>query len=228
MNIQLTDAARFYSQQDHQSYAWHWLQDQLSADQIQKFAELYRAAEPAKKHNGVITPDVMHAITGYRASSFDSHFCDDFNALLQESGFAEHPEERNMLIANLLHETGGMIYFKELAYGDAYEWRSDLGNHGGGDGHRYRGSGCLMLTGRANYQKLADDLHDKRVMDGCDYVADKYPFRSALTWLKDNKLLEICKEKGFDSCCYRINGGWNGIADRRRWYAIVNKVLPVQ
>ena len=40
-------------------------------------------------------------------------------------------------------------------------------------------------------------------------------FRSALCWIKDNDLLGICLGKGFDDCCYRINGGWNGYEDRK-------------
>ena len=178
------------------------------------------------KPAGVVTPDLMHRLTGYRAAAFDQHFCDDFNRLLQESGFADHPQARNMLIANILHETGGTVYFKELASGEAYNNRSDLGN-GPHDGHKFRGAGCLQLTGRYNYSRLAKAVNDDRVMEGCDYVADAYPFMSALPWIQENHLLDVCLNRGFDSCCQRINGGWNGIDDRRNWYAKVNQTLAV-
>jgi putative chitinase len=180
--------------------------------------------KPQPKPAGPITPELMHQLTGYRAAAFDQHFCDDFNRLLKESGFDQHPAARNMLIANILHETGGTLYFKELASGEAYNNRSDLGN-GPHDGHRFRGSGALQLTGRYNYSRLAKALGDERVMEGCDYVADAYPFMSALPWIQENHLLDVCLNSGFDSCCQRINGGWNGIEDRRNWYAKVNKEL---
>lgn len=192
-----------------------------SADWAVKFSE--KPPAPA----GVITPQVMEALTGYGANKFDAVFCEDFNGLLEESGFAEHPAARNMLIANILHETGNTIYFKEIADGTAYEGRSDLGNTQPGDGPKYKGAGCLQLTGRYNYQRLADTIGDPAVMRGVDYVADTYPFRSALPWINDNQLLSVCLNDGFDACCKRINGGWNGIDDRRTKYAIVNRVLGV-
>ena len=47
-----------------------------------------------------------------------------------------------------------------------------------------------------------------------DYVANTYPFTSAQIWIKENDLLNVCLNQGFDSCCTRINGGWNGYDDR--------------
>ena len=37
-------------------------------------------------------------------------------------------------------------------------------------------------------------------------AADTYPFVSAIAWIENNRLLDICLTKGFDECCYRING----------------------
>ena len=78
----------------------------------------------------------------------------------------------------------------------------------------------LQLTGRYNYQKLADGIHDPKVMDGVDYVSDTYPFTSARIWIIENDLLNVCLNQGFDACCVRINGGWNGYDDRLRYYRI--------
>lgn len=47
-SIHLGDAARWYKAQPHQLAAWNWLEQQLSAQQLTEFAELYRAA-PATK-----------------------------------------------------------------------------------------------------------------------------------------------------------------------------------
>ena len=217
-----------YKDLSHQQAAIELLRQHISkADpalltDAAEWVAAWRAAEPAPA--GVITPEVMHRLTGYRAAAFDQHFCDDFNRLLQASGFAEHPQARNMLIANILHETGGTLYFKELASGEAYNNRSDLGN-GPNDGHKYRGGGCLQLTGRYNYSRLAKAVNDERVMEGCDYVADAYPFMSALPWIQENHLLDVCLNRGFDACVRRINGGTTGLADRQQWYAKVNQVL---
>ena len=41
---------------------------------------------------------------------------------------------------------------------DLYDFRSDLGNQGKGDGAKFRGRGYIQLTGRFNYQKLGTAL----------------------------------------------------------------------
>ncbi len=41
---------------------------------------------------------------------------------------------------------------------DLYDFRSDLGNQGKGDGAKFRGRGYIQLTGRFNYQKLGNTL----------------------------------------------------------------------
>ena len=116
------------------------------------------------------------------------------------------------------------VYMKEIASGEAYNGRSDLGNTQPGDGPKYKGAGVLQLTGRHNYQRLANGINDQKVMDGVDYVSETYPFTSARIWIEENKLLDVCLTKGFDSCCVKINGGWNGYDDRLAKYRICHAI----
>ena len=175
--------------------------------------------------NNVVTPQLMHDLTGYRASSFPQSFCDDCNKLFEDTGFNEYPEARRMLMANMMHETCNFVYLKEIASGVAYNNRSDLGN-GPHDGPIYKGVGVLQLTGKYNYDRLSKVLGDPDVMKGVDYVAEHYPFTSAEVWIKDNKLLEVCRTQGFEACCVRINGGYNGYNDRLHKYQICQKYMP--
>ena len=227
MTINLNNAAKYYKAESHQIAAWNFLESQLSDELLDEFADIYRAG-PANPTFTIITPQVMQELTGYAHTSFDRTFCDDFNKLLMLTGFDEHKEAMAMLTANLMHETGNFRWMKEIADGTAYEGRTDLGNTEPGDGPKFKGAGVLMLTGRYNYSKCAEDLSDPKILErGCDYTADHYPFRSALRWIKDNDLLNICLTKGFDECCYKINGGWNGYEDRKAKYEIAKKVFEV-
>lgn len=227
MTINLSKSAKYYKEESHQLAAWNWLESQLSDDVLDHFAELYRAG-PVTPSTNIITPQICQQLTGYAASAFDATFCGDFNKLLAMSGFDKHREAMCMLIANLMHETGNFKWMSEIADGSAYEGRQDLGNTSPGDGKLYKGAGVLMLTGKYNYSRAAEELQDPLILErGWKYVTDHYPFRSALTWIKDNDLLNVCLTKGFDDCCYRINGGWNGYDDRASKYAITKKVFGI-
>ena len=144
------------------------------------------------------------------------------------TGFDKHMNAVAMLTANLMHETGNFRWMKEIADGSAYEWRDDLGNDAPGDGPKYKGTGVLMLTGKYNYSRAAARLNDPLILErGCDYTADHYPFRSALTWIEDNRLLDVCLKEGFQACCVKINGGYNGWEDRKEKYQIAKRVFKV-
>jgi predicted chitinase len=181
----------------------------------------YREQPP--KPDGYFTPAMFEDLTGYAANKFPQSFCDDCNLLFRDTGFTDL-NAAQMLMANLMHETGNFRWLKELASGEAYNNRSDLGN-GPNDGPIYKGAGVLMLTGKHNYSRFADDIDDPRVMEGVDYVAETYPFRSAATWIVENGLLNLAKRGEFEAVCVRINGGHNGYADRCAKYAICQDVM---
>ena len=181
---------------------------------------------------GIVTPDLMHRLTAYPASSFDQHFCDSFNNMLAATGFDQHPQAVQMLMANLMTESGNFVWMKEIASGSAYEGRHDLGNTRLGDGPRFKGCGPLQVTGRVHFQQFHDWLKANRGIDdprilseGTNYVADAYPFEIAISWIQGNHLLDVCLNQGFDACCKRINGGTNGWESRHANYQHCQQVM---
>ena len=232
--IKLKDAAKFYNEEPHQTKAWDWLQERLTAKEVEGFQRMYRNEVPQRPTGapegnpqpteGICTPELMNKITGHPASSFDSVFCNDCNRLFADTGFDKDLSAMQMLMANMAHETCGFVYMKEIASGVAYNNRADLGN-GPNDGPKYKGAGVLQLTGKFNYERLSKGIKDPKVMDGVDYVSDTYPFTSAQIWIVENDLLNVCKNQGFDACCVRINGGYNGYEDRLRYYRICQNVM---
>lgn len=222
----ITDAAKYYAAQPHQDRAWEALWASLPVSTQEGFKKAYRAApEPPKAPKGIITKEIFSQLTGHAPSLFTDQEVIDCNNLLEVTGFAKDIEATRMLMANILHETCNMKYMKEIASGEAYNYRSDLGNTLAGDGPRYKGAGVLQLTGRHNYSRLSKAIGDPRVMDGVDYVSSTYPFTSARTWIDENYLLACAQTKGFDAVCRRINGGWNGYEDRLHKYGLCKRYI---
>jgi putative chitinase len=119
--------------------------------------------------------------------------------------------------AQVAHESAGFRAVEEFADGRAYEGRLDLGNTQPGDGTRYKGRGLIQLTGRANYRAIG------RVL-GLDLEA-----RPALAAEPVNALSIACAywngrglnrsadADDLNAVTRGINGGFNGLSDRRRY-----------
>jgi putative chitinase len=135
-------------------------------------------------------------------------------------------------IAQIGHESGRFQFLQEL-WGptDAqrrYEGRQDLGNTQRGDGYRYRGRGLIQLTGRNNYRTTGQAL-------GLDLEGDPglaaLPENAALIaghfW--DSRNLNPLADAGdFTTITRCINGGTNGLADRRKIYEEALRLLPTE
>ena len=121
-------------------------------------------------------------------------------------------------IAQILHETDSLRYTEEIASGKKYEGRKDLGNTEKGDGERYKGCGCIMITGRANYAAASKGL-------GVDFVSHPellkepcYAVQSACWWWTMHGLNRLADKKDFKAITKKINGGYNGYLDRVMYY----------
>lgn len=131
---------------------------------------------------------------------------------------------RQMFLAQLAHESDGFKTTREYASGAGYEGRSDLGNVYEGDGRRYRGRGLIQLTGRANYREFSKNL-DIDIEANPD-VVETFPYAlevSTLFWSKRG-LNEIADAGDFRRVTKRINGGYNGLADREHYFEIAKQL----
>jgi len=221
---------KYYAGESHQEAAAEKLYKVLqkcNCEQLNEDADwvkTYRKTSEIKKFKKLITPLLMEQLTGYPSSAFEKAFINDCNRLYGDTGFAKHIDAAQMLMANMMHETCNFLYMKEISDGLYLRGRTDLG-HGPDEGEIWKGAGVLQLTGKYNYSRLAEGINDPRVMEGVDYVSTTYPFTSARTWIEENDLLNICLTEGFDACCRRINGGWNGYEDRLAKYKICKQYM---
>jgi putative chitinase len=120
-------------------------------------------------------------------------------------------------VAQAAHESDGFKTLTEYASGKAYEGRKDLGNVFPGDGVKYKGRGIFQCTGRANYEaygrKLSLDLigtptlaasPEVSVRIACEY----WKAKGLNGWADRDDVTEITR---------RINGGHNGLAQRKAY-----------
>lgn len=97
-----------------------------------------------------------------------------------------------------------------------YADRMGNGSEMSGDGWRYRGRGYIQITGYRTYSELSDNLGID-LLSNPDLVATQYPLASALAYFKINNLWAICTTADNNTVrklTRRINGGYNGLADR--------------
>ena len=123
-------------------------------------------------------------------------------------------------ISQCSHESGGGVYTREIASGEAYNGRSDLGNIYPGDGPKFKGGGYIQLTGRYNYQQFANYMGDQQIVQqGVNYMASRYPWTSAGFWWYRNGMNALCDAgASVEAITLKVNGGYNGLADRKYWY----------
>lgn len=100
-----------------------------------------------------------------------------------------------------------------------------LGNTQPGDGFRFRGRGIIQLTGRANYARFGETIH-KTAEQVVDYVQTKEGALESACWFwEDKNINRFADAEDIDTMTYRINGGFNGLADRKKKYKHARKVL---
>lgn len=127
-------------------------------------------------------------------------------------------------LAQVGHESGQLRYVREIASGEAYEGRRDLGNVEPGDGKRFRGRGLIQITGRANYERCGDAL-GLPLVDSPELLEEpEAACRSAGWFWQSRKLNEQADRGAFKEITRRINGGFNGFPDRVSLY---NRALEV-
>lgn len=118
-------------------------------------------------------------------------------------------------LAQLAHESGNFKYMEEIASGAAYEGRKDLGNVMAGDGKRFKGRGPIQLTGRANYRRYGQQLGIDFENNPAIVAIPSVGLLVACKFWSDNGLNELADKDDVVSITKRINGGTNGLADRK-------------
>lgn len=129
-------------------------------------------------------------------------------------------------LAQLVHESGSFRYMEELASGAAYEGRAVLGNTQPGDGVRYKGRGPIQITGRANYRafgrKIGVDIERHPEIAAVPSIG----LHLALEYWRNRDLNRWADADDIETITRKINGGLNGLADRKAQLAKIKAWMP--
>lgn len=126
----------------------------------------------------------------------------------QAAAYARHPE----LIAN-------RVYANRLGNRD----------ESSGDGWRYRGRGCIQLTGRANYRAYGQSRHCVGDVANHPEWLGQMPgaAKSAMWYWQQHGCNALADKDDVEAVTRRVNGGLNGLAQRGHYLRRMKLVLEV-
>lgn len=143
------------------------------------------------------------------------------------------PARAAAFVAQLAHESGEFRWMEEIwgptdaqrRYDPPSTLASRLGNTQPGDGRRFKGRGPIQLTGRANYQRFGQLLGIDLVAAPERAAAPEVAFRIAALYWANRGLNRLADAGDFREITRRINGGFNGLADRMKYFERARTVL---
>ncbi|MEN6463645.1 MAG: glycoside hydrolase family 19 protein [Syntrophaceae bacterium] len=178
----------------------------------------------------VLTTEQLKKIFANARASAIEEFLSPINTVMEKYEI-NTPLRIAHFLAQVGHESGELRYREELASGEAYDTgrlAERLGNtpEDDDDGRLYKGRGLIQLTGHDNYELYGryvgiDLLKTPQVVatrtDLCADVAGWFWFRSSLNALAD--------QDGIQRITRRINGGLNGLKDRKRILVLAKSII---
>lgn len=108
-------------------------------------------------------------------------------------------------------------------------YASRMGNGGPetGDGYRFRGRGCIQLTGRSNYTSFAETL-EMTLDEAIDYLTTpEGAVESAAFFWANNGCNELADKDDVVKVTKRVNGGTIGLEDRKAHTEELKELLGV-
>jgi len=221
MTISLSNVIKFYAAKPHQDKAIAFLQANIDAAVMAKFAELWRA-EPKLETKQLIT---MQQATAIFLRSPSTKQLLDLNACLVRFEITTHKRMRQFL-PQIGHESAGLLYTKEIDPGWYIPKKFGLPMVADADGnYAYRGAGWMQITMPENYFAFANYMGDPKIYDlGCPYVAENYPGTASGFWWMENRMNSLVDAgANVEQISRMVNLGGaagviNGLADRISYF----------
>jgi putative chitinase len=172
-----------------------------------------------------VTPEQLRSVMPFSAGRADA-FVQPLTAAMAEFGITTAKRQAAFL-AQIAEESGELRLLVEIASGEAYEGRADLGNTQIGDGVRYKGRGLLQVTGRANYDKCGLALGLTLIFTPTLLETPVPACRSAGWFWNRHGLNELADTDKFGEITHRINGGYTHLDERLAYWLRARKAFNV-
>jgi putative chitinase len=150
----------------------------------------------------------------------------------------------NLLEENLNYSAAALLrvfpkYYKTQAAANAdarkpqqianrvYASRMGNGDTASGDGYKYRGRGILQVTGKSNYAACSKALYgDDRLIPTPELLTTQDGAIGSACWYWNSRKLNAVSDRGDVVAATRlINGGTNGLDDRRSRYDRIIRLI---
>ena len=162
-------------------------------------------------------------------------FVDPLNWAMEEFSI-NNRERQAAFIAQLAHESGQFLYMEEIATGDAYNGRKDLGNlepeaiaiaaaNHTTAGRWWKGHGPIQITGYYNHKQCGEALLIDLLNSPKRITLPEQGCRSAAWFWNVHGLNKLADENRFREITKAINGGTNGAKERLAFYIKAREVL---
>lgn len=168
---------------------------------------------------------VGHESGGFKASRESLNYSVD--GLLKKFSRSRISESDVRKYGRTAEHAANQMMIANTVYGG--EWGlKNLGNTQPQDGWHFRGAGLIQITGRANFTALEKVINEDVIRNPQLVAEDKKISALAAGWFWDSRNLNSLADKDdLVAITKRINGGSNGLEDRKKRLEKAKKALGV-
>ncbi|MBN1961242.1 MAG: hypothetical protein JW841_09860 [Deltaproteobacteria bacterium] len=178
-----------------------------------------------------VTVDQIKRIMPHAKLANINKFIGHLNAAMERYQI-NTPLQQAHFLAQLAHESEQLKATEEHASGDDYEWRFNLHNIRPGDGRKFKGRGLIQLTGRLNYSIYGAYIGVDLTTNPAQLATDPMLACDVSAWFwrrgPNGDLGRLATKADAPTVTLitkRINGGYNGLKQRKEFFFNAVRVL---
>ena len=195
-----------------------------------EYRAAFEAGDALFAAHGIVTPlrlahflaQVLHETGGLSIARESGNYRAE--RILEVFGEGRHSAKVTPAEARKLAGDGPALFDRVYGVGNPRKAK-ELGNTQLGDGWKYRGHGLMQTTGRANYRRMGEKCGVGFESDPELVLSAEHALKPALAEWTEGKLNAAADADDILKITKRINGGTNGLADRKTWLAKAKAII---